>query len=282
MLEWTKLAGEAWQVLNSPAEKGVEIKQDNLEYLDYRINQWFDQLPDHLTLDRSSLPNPLLRRANIYHQAVFFIRKSHLRNLIHRPALLTSARINSKERCALQAIGIARESIQTLSELHTHTTLVATHALFFKHLLLTVFGNLLLAVVNAPSKFWNTVNVEFDMALDLIKFLSTRSAPLMLLWRRLEGLQELQTKLFQDPSLQTAQEQGSGHLTSTEARRLRFEELFPPFPTEPVCEQETYSPAFGMRSSEMREQVNSLFDAIVGPDAFFDFSEDWGPPVPSL
>jgi hypothetical protein len=269
-LRWTKLAGKTWQALNSHGEKGVEIKHDELGYLDYQINQWYEQAAENLKLGPNTSERQM-QYANVqYLQVVLFVRKSHLLNLIYRPILQLSSRIHQNLQQAEAGVRIAKESIQVVSELNKNTILIRKHALFFKHLVLTAFGNLLLAVVNASSVFWESVRKEFDTALNLIKFLSARSAPMLRLWKRLEGLRDLQAKIFRASSVPSIE-------ASDEDRRdnplggLSLEELFPPFPDVtaelPAPESSTYDTG----DLEMREHLNNLFDASMGYDIFFDF-----------
>ncbi|KAF5227132.1 hypothetical protein FANTH_14858 [Fusarium anthophilum] len=199
LLKWTRLAGKTWQVLNSNGENGVETEVENLDYLDFMIKKWYHELPDNLKLDVVQLARPDPQQSSTYHQAVFLLRQDHLRNLIFRPVLQSASHITQHERHASSAVEIAQNSITALSALHKHTHLVTSHPLFFKHLLLTAFVNLLLSVVHACRVFWPVVREEFDSALDLIEQLSGQSAPMMRLWQRVCGLRELPRRLDQMP-----------------------------------------------------------------------------------
>ncbi|KXH66817.1 hypothetical protein CSAL01_04787 [Colletotrichum salicis] len=109
--------------------------------------------------------------------------------------LQSATRIMQYRRHAHKAIAIARESLQMLSSLNENTTIIKRDPLFFKHLLLTAFGNLLLAVVNASSTFCDKVTIEFDIALEMIRALSKRSPLLLALWGRPQGLRKLRAQL---------------------------------------------------------------------------------------
>ncbi|KAK1535743.1 hypothetical protein CPAR01_09285 [Colletotrichum paranaense] len=190
LLDWTKLAGKTWYALNSQVEKESELNIDKIDYLDYRIEQWYQLLADDLKLE------PIQPGQEVRHvQAVLFLRKSHLHNLICRPVLQSGTRITQYQRHAHKAVAVAKESLQMLSGLNENTAIIKRNPLFFKHLLLTAFGNLLLAVVNASSMFCDKVTVEFDIALDMIRALSNRSTLLLTLWERLQGLRKLTTRL---------------------------------------------------------------------------------------
>ncbi|KPM45907.1 hypothetical protein AK830_g695 [Neonectria ditissima] len=229
LLGWTKLAGKTWQILNSQGEKEADIDMDELDFLECQITRWYGQLPDGLKLDQARLQQSRASNEISYMQAVLFLRRSHLHNLIYRPTLQSAARIAQDEPHAHVAVRIAKESLQTLSDLNEYTPYVKTWPLFFKHLLLTAFGNLLLAVVNASSLFAESLRHEFDVALDLIKQLSTRSGLLMRLWNRLQGLRDLQAKLLRLPMVENSTGDGSSH-TDFSSSSLLFDELFPALP----------------------------------------------------
>jgi hypothetical protein len=223
LLDWTKLAGKTWHALNGQGEKDIEIKTDELDYLDYQITRWYNDLPDHFKRQ----PNESGHNIQYIH-AVLLQRQNHLRNLIFRPVLQSAARIAQYHRQSQRATELAKETIQMLAGLNETTQLVQQQPVFFKHLLLAAFGNLLLAAVNASSTFCDNVKVEFDIALDMIRTLSSRSPLLMSLWKRLQGLRKLRTQL----SKYSAEESVAGKVNNEgEADCLSedmiFDELFP-------------------------------------------------------
>ncbi|KAF5637702.1 hypothetical protein F52700_4404 [Fusarium sp. NRRL 52700] len=194
LLQWTKLVGTAWRIMNIDGENGADFNGDDLEYLDAQASQWYDHLPQHLKLDACHDQSESFSTSPFI-QAALYLRQSLLRNLIFRPVLQSISRINQHKAKAHVALALAKDAIATLCRLSTHRTLIFSHALFFKHLLVAAFGNILLAVVYAHSLFWDTVRMEFDQALDLIELLSIRSPPMLRLWQRLQGLRELPGKL---------------------------------------------------------------------------------------
>ncbi|KAL3298453.1 hypothetical protein RB213_006090 [Colletotrichum asianum] len=180
LLDWTRLAGKTWYALNNQVEKEGELNIDEIEYLDYRIEKWHQLLDDELKL-KTIEPGQEVRQV----QAILFLRKSHLHNLVCRPVLQSATRIAQYQSHAHKAVSVARDSLQMLSSLNENTTIIKRNPLFYKHLLLTAFGNLLLAVVNASSMFCDKVTVEFDIALEMIRTLNNKSPLLLALWERL-------------------------------------------------------------------------------------------------
>ena len=93
------------------------------------------------------------------------------------------------------AVDIAKESLQVLLDLDTTTDLLWAHATFFKHFIVSALGNLLLVSLYATEKYWPLIRDTFHLALGLVRKLSRRSRPVMRVWKRLKGLEHLQSKL---------------------------------------------------------------------------------------
>lgn len=264
LLDWTKLAGKTWEALNAQGEREVEVRADELDFLDYQITQWYERLPDDLKLQQPQ------EGQEIRHiQAVLFLRRSHLHNLIYRPVLQTASRIAQYPRYAHAATRIAKDTLQTLSMLNQRTTIIQQNMVFFKHLLLTAFGNLLLAVVNASSMFGENVKVEFDIALDLIRILSSRSPLLMNLWNRLQGLRKLRAQLSSASAEDSAGREVAHDLVHS-SDALLFDELLPHLPLDPGLQNFMDLPGDVVGVTMVRDQMNGLFDFPVRGSGLFD------------
>ncbi|KAJ4327700.1 hypothetical protein N0V84_001807 [Fusarium piperis] len=254
LLDWTKLAGKTWHALNSQGEKESAIRIDELDYLDYQIGQWYQHLADDFKL-KSVQPGQEVQHI----QAVLFLRKSHLYNLIYRPVLQSSTRIYQHQRHAHKAAAIAKGSLQMLSSLNENTVIIKRNPLFFKHLLLTAFGNLLLAVVNASCMFCDNVKVEFDIALDMIRTLSDRSPLLMALWKRLQGLRRLRAQLSSYSATASSNngqgEEAQNFDCSPNADAMMFDELFPALQPEAMDML-----VDNLGNTIVRDQLNGFFD----------------------
>lgn len=226
LLQWTRLAGKTWHALNSQIEKTFEARVDEINYLDYEIIDWFDKLPEAYRLRDSSVWG--LQSPSYYH-SVFFVRKTHLRNLIYRPILQLPVKSDQHEPILLKAIEISRDTVRTLHQLNEQTPLIRTHPMFFQQLLLTAFGNLLLAVVSTGPKIRSSTREEFDMFLQLFQQLSSECAALRQTWQRLQGLRDLHTKLgYSDRGTQTPRFNDSSAASASAATNtLSFDDIFP-------------------------------------------------------
>lgn len=251
LLQWTKLAGKTWQALNSQGDRGTDIETETLDYLDFQITRWHEKLPESLKLDAVSMCQGNSNEATFV-QAVLSIRKAHLRNLIYRPVLQSQARISQHKEQSVTAMAISNETLQTLADLNRYTPFFRTNIIFFKHTLLTAFGNLLLAVVNDSTTNWEGARTGFDIALALIRQLSDRSRPLMRLWERLQGLRELQSKLTS-----LSDKEGLGDAT---ARPLSFDDIFVDYSAVGGSIDGMGSPSQRADDPITREYISGLFD----------------------
>lgn len=224
LLQWTRLAGKTWHALNNQIEKADELRAEEINCLDSEITHWFDTLPGEYRLRDSTL---WAAHPPSYYHSVFFVRKSHLQNLIYRPILQLSVKAYQHESILLKAIDISRDTVRTLYRLNEQTTLIQTHPMFFQQLLLTAFGNLLLAVVGTGPRIRSSTRPEFDMFLQLFQLLSSGCAVLRRTWQRLQGLRDLHAKLgHTEGGTQTPHGNESGEHPEL-ANSLSFDDIFP-------------------------------------------------------
>ncbi|KAF2008692.1 hypothetical protein BU24DRAFT_445455 [Aaosphaeria arxii CBS 175.79] len=221
LLRWTELAGKTWHALNNRSEDTDGSRMETLSYLDYQITEWYQNLPGHLRLPGIAAQNP--DQNPTYYQSVMYVRKAHLRNLIYRPILQSPSLSRQNEALLRRAVDISKDTIITLVNFNDRTDLVQTHPMFFQQLLLTAFGNLLLAIVSAVPKVWNTAREELDMFLNLFQFLSSKCTALKRTWTRLQGLRDLHLKL----SRPDRASRPASPLHSGDAATLSFDDIFP-------------------------------------------------------
>jgi len=274
MVEWTQLAGKAWQILNNQCEKASVISKDEIDFIDYQILRWYNQIPDQLQLSYAraniQVPDEDGYQDPLYLPTILYIRQNYLRNLIYRPILQSARRIRENERYAHVAAEVAKTSIATMWQLNQTSNLIGTHPIVFKHFVLSSFGNLSLLVVNATNQFWTTVRDEFHLALKLIRLLSTRSGPLMRLWKRLQGLEELQSKISAASVAATEQTSIPRQVAITKDSQQtdEFRMDFPVF-GDPTPGSDSMTSAF--EGSYIRDEFAGLFDQAADSDSFFDF-----------
>lgn len=228
LLQWTTLAGTIWHALNNQAEKSYGLRVDDINDLDHQILEWYHSLPADLQLADNAVDTANTSPQPSYPQSVLFVRKAHLRNLIYRPILYTSEQTSQSEVLFLKAIEISKETIRTVSHLYEHTQLVYKNTMFFQQLLLTAFGNLLLAFVNTGPRLRNSVREEFDMFLHVFQRLSSECTALNRTWQRLQGLRDLHARMNQsDRGAHVAEQHNENDAEGKLASTLSFDDIFP-------------------------------------------------------
>lgn len=283
LLTWTRLAGETWYVLNSYSVKTLERIQEDVAQLDHKILQWYADLPEKWKL-ATPTTHPDDHEKTRYYQSVLSVRKSHLRCLIYRPIFQSPTYINQNEQLFLTGIDVTKDTIKTLVCFHENTTLIRTHPLFFQQLLLTAFGNLLLAIVNARFSAWRGVRAEFDMVLALFKDLAADCSALRHTWRRLQDLRDLPTRLAELQRGHAVVGNSSGTANANTMRKmpdigassittLSFEDIFPRFPSpsrQDYGQKSWPTSNMAVESTEAELQSDMLPDYLE-LDNFFDF-----------
>ena len=200
MAKFTGLSGKACTLMNQLSDRTKPISCQGLEHLDYQVLQWHKSLPDGLQLQRSNLTQ-LAGSSTPDDASVLFLRvvlnarMNQLRNLIFRPILYHPSRISEYPGQAQTAVDIAKESVLLLWTVNDSTEILRSHPVFFKHFLVSAFGLLLLAVVNAWNELGQQVAHEFHLALDLFKIMSAESPLVMRYATTIKGLEELAHKI---------------------------------------------------------------------------------------
>lgn len=190
LLEWSKLSGKAWHVLNNPGETNSEIRLDDLDYIDYQVVRWYEKVPEDLSMSPAGQRQHYEQHDPTYVRGDLYCQKAQLRNLIYRPMLKSTALITRYGAHTHRAVEIAKETVQMLADLNDKSPLVRKDPVSFEHSLVAAAGNLLLAVTNGGSTFWESSKVEIALALGLMECLEMRSSSLMRLRQRLQRLRE--------------------------------------------------------------------------------------------
>ncbi|EXJ56358.1 uncharacterized protein A1O5_12625 [Cladophialophora psammophila CBS 110553] len=273
MIPFAKLSGKAWQMSNEFGSKEPDIVREEIEYLDYQVSQWQKQIPASIRYCHGSTGLPDLKSCNseilqqFYLSVALFVRSNQLHNVIYRPLLQSASRIKSHPEHILAAVNVAKDSLQVLSELDAATTLLETHATFFKHFIVSSLGNLLLIAVHATAEYWMEIRDTFHVGLTLLRKLSSRSGPVMRAWNRLKCLEELQSKILNTRQLQTEQQQDADHFGG-------ISDMRPTQGTSLLTDCNVEHPMDGDDSTPFDSQIRDEFARLFDPSfAFGDFYE---------
>ncbi len=196
MIDYSRIASKVWRT-TSTANPGDDIDKNNLNYLDYQINQWyesmdesmkFDTIPFFMAIDGSTRGQRRL-------QVILYMRKNQMRIHLYRPVLHSLLNIMANRESAQTVVDVAKDSITTLARLNETTDIYRTGQVVFNYFLIAALGVLFLAVAHAPNEFSNQVRDEFYLALDLVKGFSGHSYVAKRLWKTIKGLKDVAPKL---------------------------------------------------------------------------------------
>ena len=196
IIPFTKLSGKAWQMGNEFGTRSLEAVVDEVDYLDYQVSQWLQSIPESLRYYPGLPPGTdVVSQQHFYLGVVLHVRGNQLRNVICRPLLQSLERIKANPQRTANAVRVARNSLQVFLELDAACDILWNHATFFKHFIVSALGNLLLVALHGSAEYWDRVSDIFYLGLGLVRKLSKRSPPVMRMWGRLKGLENLQARL---------------------------------------------------------------------------------------
>ena len=197
MVLYSRISSKVWRSVAGLDSTVPEIKEDELGYLDYQIQQWQSAIPPQLQFQHSdnSLDQEGLSRAMRRLRILLYLRANQMRILIFRPVLQSATNIMEYRGHAQRAVEVAKDTIRVLTALNQTSDIYRTQQVCFNYFLISALAVLFLAVSHTPVEFNRQVRDEFYMALDLVKGFSTKSYISQRLWRTIRGLKEIGPKL---------------------------------------------------------------------------------------
>lgn len=207
-----QISAKVWLALSNSSSAGAEPSKDELDFLHYRLDRWYDELPVSLKHpgEAGAPASPQVSRGMRRLRLLLYLRARQMKILLyqrvlHSPALFHS---NSSQVCLLycncrfvhrcpdrpkqvrMVVEMAKDMIQKLDRLNKTTDIYQTQQMCFNHFLVSALGVIFLAVALAPSVYRSVVRDEFHMALDLVRGFSEKSYVSKRLWRMIRGLRQ--------------------------------------------------------------------------------------------
>ena len=196
MIEYSRIGSRVWRSVagSDGRDSEVEIKKEDVEYLDYKVLQWQKSIPPDLQLPPpgGQVPNS---RALHRLQVILYLRCNQMRILIHRPVLHSSTSILSNLSYSRTVVNLAKDTIHHLTTLNRTTDIYRAQQVCFNYFLISALAVLFLASCHAPVEFSAACKAEFYDALELVKGFEGRSYVSKRLWRAIRGLKEVGPRL---------------------------------------------------------------------------------------
>ncbi|RDW92893.1 putative C6 transcription factor [Aspergillus mulundensis] len=203
MIRYSRIAAKVWRFI-SAFNNTNEIKKDEMNYLDWQVQQWVATLPDSLRLRNPSGYAEGETRSLRRLRSLVYLRANQLRMLIHRPVLHSAAHMMRFPAESQTVVDMAKDSIRFITQLHASSDIYQLQQVVFNWFLVSALMALFLAVAQIPSQYSTACREEFYMALELVKGVSTRSYISRRLWKSIKGLRRL------GPQLMHRQSDGDG------------------------------------------------------------------------
>ena len=197
MIPYTRISTRVWYAVTNVEGAGTEVDNDTVNYLDYQILQWQQLLPDTLKYnsDYDDINTGGYTKTQRRLQIMLYLRMNQMRIFLYRPVLHSASSIVDNRRFAQTVVGVAKDTIKTLTRLNRGTDIYRTQQVCFNYFIVSALAVLFLAIAHAPTDFSRQVRDEFYMALDLIKGFSTKSYVSKRLWKTIKGLKKIGPQL---------------------------------------------------------------------------------------
>jgi hypothetical protein len=213
MLCYCKIASRISAPVAGFENTGMDLKMDNMSWIDWQISQWCGSIPEELRFTHLdfSLSSEEMSRNQKQLRVELYLRGNQLRLQLYRPVFYTQASTLENRGYAQTVVEIAKDNIRTLSEMDKATDIYTSAGSSFHYYLVQALGVLFLGVAQAPVEFSRQVRDEFYLGVELIKSAARDSVPLQRLGRTVANLKKLAPKLeLLSPSHPTAHPLANG------------------------------------------------------------------------
>ncbi|WDK18174.1 fungal specific transcription factor domain-containing protein [Colletotrichum graminicola] len=190
MVEYSRIGDKVWATSYNSARATGPTRDDEVSYILYRIDQWFEDLPEDLRFcshQQTTRPAPVSRGLRRL-QLLLHLRANQMKILLLQPFLHSTSSLQVNRSKVQLLVNLAKDTIQRLNFLNQSTDIYQNQQMCFNHFLVSALGVIFLVVALAPAEHAAFVRDEFHMALDLIRGLSARSYVSSRLWRRISDL----------------------------------------------------------------------------------------------
>ncbi|TQN64409.1 hypothetical protein CSHISOI_11029 [Colletotrichum shisoi] len=197
LIDYGRLCSEAWDALPPFGAPTQSIPKDTVAFLDFTAQRWLDSIPPDLQLRHpqhggiSTTQSRAVRRL----RALLYLRGNHIRTMIHRHHVISSASIEADIEKARLVVGIAVDSISVLVHLSETSDIYERQQSAFNYFLLSALAVVFLAVCHGSRMFAEPCRESFLVAVELVKGFSRQGTSSRRLWKSIRGLLPLAQRI---------------------------------------------------------------------------------------
>lgn len=219
LVGYGRLCSKVWEALPQFGTPPGAIPPGTATLLDVQIRSWCGGIPPEFRLsspyDISANSRYFASRGVRNVRTLMYLRGNHLRSLVNRQYVLSTAAIAASPQQARLVVHMARDSIQVLVALSRESDVYARQQAAYNQFLVSALSIVLLATSHAPALFAHVCRKDFSDAIDLVKGFSQTSVAGHRLWKSMRGLVSAVNRLgLGDPSKDEADEGPTVHPSS--------------------------------------------------------------------
>ncbi|KAI8182967.1 hypothetical protein KHU50_002251 [Colletotrichum sp. SAR 10_65] len=190
MVSYGRLCSKVWEALPPFESPSQFIPKDTVAFLDFMTQNWLNSIPDDLRIRHPRLGLAPRTQPRSMHRlrSLLYLRGNHMRTLIHRHHVLSTASIRADIQSAKLVTEIALDTIQVLTHLNDTSDIYARQQHAFNYFLMSALAVILLAVCHAPGVFTEPCKESFLKAVQLVKGFSRHGHASRRLWKTIRGL----------------------------------------------------------------------------------------------
>ncbi|OHF02581.1 fungal specific transcription factor domain-containing protein, partial [Colletotrichum orchidophilum] len=190
MVAYGRLCSKVWEALPPFESPSQFIPKDTVAFLDFMTLNWLNSIPEDLQLRHPRLGlAPRIQPRSVHRlRTLLYLRGNHMRTLIHRHHVLSTASIKADMQSAKLVTEIALDTIQVLVHLNETSDIYARQQHAFNYFLMSALAVILLAVCHAPGVFTEPCKEKFLKAVQLVKGFSRHGHASRRLWKTIRGL----------------------------------------------------------------------------------------------
>ncbi|WQF85699.1 hypothetical protein CDEST_10713 [Colletotrichum destructivum] len=207
LIDYGRLCSKAWDALPPFGAPTQSIPKDTVAFLDFTAQSWLNSIPPDLQLRHprhggiSTTQSRAVRRL----RALLYLRGNHIRTMIHRHHVISSASIEADIGKARLVVDIAIDSISVLVHLSETSNIYERQQSAFNYFLLSALAIIFLAVCHGSRIFAEPCRESFLVAVELVKGFSRQGTSSRRLWKSIRGLLPLAQRIGLRDDLNSAQ-----------------------------------------------------------------------------
>ncbi|KAF4962588.1 hypothetical protein FSARC_9366 [Fusarium sarcochroum] len=188
MIAYARLCSKVWEELPLDSSP-LSVPKDKVDFFDFLTQKWIHSIPDDLQLVYPRLSQAPRHQPRVLQRlrTLLYLRGNHIRNLVLRHHVLSTANLRADMQGARLVVSLAQDTIQVLVHLNETSDIYARQKHTFNYFLTAALASILLAVCHGPDVFADRCRQSFLDAVRLLKGTSQQGQLSRRLWRSIRG-----------------------------------------------------------------------------------------------